>query len=548
MLKKLYIVMHLECSDNYNQFSKKNEFIKLSDEFFKGYSNQIKYLKKDRKTKRGKIEFEPNNLVDIIYFELSHFTIGVININGKDKIYTINKDDYSEYSTHSLVYDLFYDHLVYNSELDCTVIKKEDKEANEISRILFSRLKKGEVRPYKIENGKIDLGVYKDVECFKYDIFYIGYINHLSENIFFIKEEPLYPIYKKWRWLTYNQLNGRTSTIEDIIEGRLTNENERLISNKFIERYKNKNFEVSKELIEKYEKELQKKVDELRENRTRTINLGGYWTRILGNSWSKNSTFIENCFIDEKEFAEIDIIKRVKRNLIYYHWWDRLSFDELCSSIANGYFLRSTSELIGVEPLIEYFKSRFISKKEFIDYLLSNFIPREWDLKQLISPSIILMFNYDFHFNNEFIRSIRIFENECRFDFGERIIGAFYNEDILFREVRKVFGDRYDVISQGTPEWLRPQRFDIYLPEINFAIEYQGEQHFMPVDFGGKGEKVAKKQFEENQRRDKVKKEKSEANNCFLYYVYPNYYMKAVISELKKLIKQKVKNSDLINE
>lgn len=541
MLKKLYIVMHLESSDNYNQFSKRNEFIKLSDKFFKSYSNEIKHQKKDKRTKRGRIEFEPNNLVDIIYYRLSHFTIGVININGEDKIYTINKDDYLEYNTHTLVCDLFYDHLVYNPELNSTVIKEEDKEAKEISIILYSRLKKGEGRPYKIENDKINLGIYKDVDCFKYDVFYIGYVKHLSKNIFFIKEEPLYPIYKKWRWLTYTQLNGKTSTIEDIIEGRLSNDNERLIPNKLIDNYKNKNFEVSEEIIKKYDNEKKLYVEEIKQN--------PLLRNMFGSQSFINSTFIENCFIAKKEFEKKDIIKRIKRNLIFYHWWDKYTFDEFCFNIANGYFLRSTQKLLGIEPLIQYFKSRFISKKEFIKHLLSNFNPRDWNIKEMESPSRkVVMFDYNYLFQNEFLSSIRIFENECRFDFDERIIGAFYNEDLLFREVKKVFGDRYEVISQGTPEWLRPQRFDIYLPEINFAIEYQGEQHFMPVDFGGKGKKIAQKQFEENQRRDKLKKEKSFANNCFLHYVYPSYNMEAVISELKKLIKKKEKDSFLINE
>jgi len=360
--------------------------------------------------------------------------------------------------------------------------------------------------------------------------------NRLSQIINIDGEEPLYPLYKKWRWLIYNQLNGRISTIEDILDGRLINDNERLIPNYLIENYKNKNFELCIEVIEKYDNKIKQYIEEIKQNPL-LRNMFGSQTLI-------NSTFIENCFITKSEFEEIDLIKRVKKNLIYYHWWDKCTFDEFCFNIANGYFLRSTQKLLDEEPLVEYFKSRFKSKKEFIDYLLSNFIPRERDLKQLSSSSMIVMYNYDFLFRNEFISSIRIFENECRFDFDERIIGAFYNEDILFREVKKVFGDRYEVISQGTPEWLRPQRFDIYIPEINFAIEYQGEQHFMPVDFGGKGKKIAQKQFEENQRRDKLKKEKSDANNCFLHYVYPSYNMEAIISELKKLIKMKAENNN----
>ena len=546
---RLNQIINIESSNDYNTFSIKEEFINLSKEFFEIYSKEFRYMKRWKSTIKDKIEYVNSQMVDIFYYEIRHYIIGVINIDGKDKIYSIKKDDYSKYKIHELIYDMYYERMIYNYDVNGKILKEGDTESKDISIILYDKIKNGEDKLYANEIHIINTGKYKDVNCFKYTSMYIGYIKDQSNNIFFIKEESLYSIYKKWRWLTYNQLSGKTSTIEDIIEGKLSNDNERLIPNKLIENYKNINFEISEELIEKFEQELQTKVEELKQNRTRTINLGGYWTRILGNGWSINSTFIENCFIDEKEFAEIDIIKRIKRNLIYYHWWDRLTFDELCSSIANGYFLRSTSELIGAEHLVEYFKSRFESKRDFIKHLLSNFTPKDWNIKEMKSPSRkTVMFSYEYLFRNEFLSSIRVFENECRFYFDERIIGAFYNEDLLFREVKKVFGDRYEVISQGTPEWLRPQRFDIYLPEINFAIEYQGEQHFMPVDFGGKGKKVATKQFEENQRRDKLKKEKSDANSCFLHYVYPSYYMEAVISELKKLIRQKEKNSDLINE
>lgn len=46
---------------------------------------------------------------------------------------------------------------------------------------------------------------------------------------------------------------------------------------------------------------------------------------------------------------------------------------------------------------------------------------------------------------------------------------------------------------------------DFYIPDYNSAIEYDGEQHFFPVDFSGRGEKWAKKEFKKIKEKDKIK-------------------------------------------
>jgi very-short-patch-repair endonuclease len=61
--------------------------------------------------------------------------------------------------------------------------------------------------------------------------------------------------------------------------------------------------------------------------------------------------------------------------------------------------------------------------------------------------------------------------------------------------------------------WLGKQSLDFYLPEHNIAIEYQGRQHFEPVDkFGGK------KEFEKTKNRDKRKRELCKKNGIKLLY------------------------------
>lgn len=46
---------------------------------------------------------------------------------------------------------------------------------------------------------------------------------------------------------------------------------------------------------------------------------------------------------------------------------------------------------------------------------------------------------------------------------------------------------------------------DFYIPDLNLAIEYDGEQHFKPVRLGGVSQKVAERNFKKTQERDKRK-------------------------------------------
>lgn len=59
-------------------------------------------------------------------------------------------------------------------------------------------------------------------------------------------------------------------------------------------------------------------------------------------------------------------------------------------------------------------------------------------------------------------------------------------------------------------------RFDIYLPTLNLAIEYDGEQHYFPIDWGGKGESWALEQLEKTKQYDHFKNKYCQDNNINL--------------------------------
>lgn len=105
-------------------------------------------------------------------------------------------------------------------------------------------------------------------------------------------------------------------------------------------------------------------------------------------------------------------------------------------------------------------------------------------------------------------------ENEVRKEMGIPLIGeGWIAETEVFYMVKDILSE-YEVIHHARPKWLEGQEFDIYIPELNLAIEYMGEQHYKPVDYFG-GEEAFMKIVD----YDKRKKEKSTRNGVKLLYI-----------------------------
>ena len=119
---------------------------------------------------------------------------------------------------------------------------------------------------------------------------------------------------------------------------------------------------------------------------------------------------------------------------------------------------------------------------------------------------------------------------------GYNIVGSLISETILYKKIKENFNE-YIVISQGSPKWLSPQRLDIYFPDLNIGVEYQGDQHFKPVEYYG-GEEGFKRTI----ARDMRKKYLCKRNGCILIEVLPNYDLKEVIKEIFTFIQLKIKN------
>jgi hypothetical protein len=106
---------------------------------------------------------------------------------------------------------------------------------------------------------------------------------------------------------------------------------------------------------------------------------------------------------------------------------------------------------------------------------------------------------------------LREAENLLRERHGLPRIGeGWISEMELYQIVKKVFDDAEHHVS---PSWLKPQHLDVLVPSKKIAFEYQGIQHFEPLDFFGGDEA-----FEKRQKLDTRKARKCKSNGVVLIY------------------------------
>lgn len=103
----------------------------------------------------------------------------------------------------------------------------------------------------------------------------------------------------------------------------------------------------------------------------------------------------------------------------------------------------------------------------------------------------------------------------CNESSGERIIRKYLEENKIEFVTQKIFHNLFYKDSS------HPLKFDFYLPQYNLCIEYQGEQHYKPIDaFGGL------ESFIKGQERDNMKREFCKKNNINLLEIKYNQNIK----------------------
>ena len=105
---------------------------------------------------------------------------------------------------------------------------------------------------------------------------------------------------------------------------------------------------------------------------------------------------------------------------------------------------------------------------------------------------------------------------------------GWISETKLYYQLKNHFKS-HTVLQHLKPKWLGRQHFDIYFPFLNIAVEYQGKQHFVPIEYFGGDES-----FKKNVERDNRKRKLAIENDCDLHYVESGYNIEELILNIKK--------------
>jgi hypothetical protein len=98
----------------------------------------------------------------------------------------------------------------------------------------------------------------------------------------------------------------------------------------------------------------------------------------------------------------------------------------------------------------------------------------------------------------------------CQKSYGESKISSFFDKN----EIEYFYQYRFPAckFKQQLP-------FDFYIQKFNCCIEYNGIQHYKPIDFSGKGNEWANNEYSALLKRDKIKIEYCKKNNIKLIIV-----------------------------
>lgn len=95
----------------------------------------------------------------------------------------------------------------------------------------------------------------------------------------------------------------------------------------------------------------------------------------------------------------------------------------------------------------------------------------------------------------------------CNQSLGEQFVSEYLEKVGLEYEFEKKFPDLRLIFELS---------YDFFVPEINTLIEYQGEQHYRPVNFGNESEEKIKDRYKKQIIRDNMKREYAQEKGMIL--------------------------------
>jgi len=199
-----------------------------------------------------------------------------------------------------------------------------------------------------------------------------------------------------------------------------------------------------------------------------------------------------------------------------------------------GWYINKQAYEFGIEPL----SNRVIPEvcpKEILEIIKLDPIETPKRYQELVKTNPAEADRLWKEFQKQNRRVWNIIENEVRQKFGHRKIGeAWTSETILYYIVQSLFQDM-TVLRHYRPKSLQGLELDIFIKELKVGIEYQGIQHFEPVDYWGGIEALQKLQA-----RDKKKRELCRSLGIdLIYFKYDEGLSDdLVLAKLKKYIER----------
>ncbi len=167
-----------------------------------------------------------------------------------------------------------------------------------------------------------------------------------------------------------------------------------------------------------------------------------------------------------------------------------------------GWYIAQSYYKLGINPI--NMKILEETPQEYKDLINKN----EPELRKIISSKI----------ENEFRKKL---------DFpqiGEKYIG----ETQLYKRVCNIFPD-FNIIKHYRPKWLKGLELDVFIEDLNVAIEFQGQQHYMPIKlWGGKKALISQKE-RDNLKREICNKEGIKLIEIKYDESYDDEYLKRII-------------------
>lgn len=156
---------------------------------------------------------------------------------------------------------------------------------------------------------------------------------------------------------------------------------------------------------------------------------------------------------------------------------------------------------------------------------------KEFELTKNVSInnylSVIINDNNFFNMWNQLsINLLNNIKEEIRNEIGEDV--KWIKEYMLYKKIEDSFKD-YNIVRHVRPVWLSPQHLDIFIPQLSLAVEYNGEQHYHPVEYFGGTES-----FIYSLERDARKRTLCEINKVSLEIVKYDQELDEVIKMLEK--------------